>query len=199
MPKPDQGEEWIELYNSGIETVELTDWKLVHVSQGRRFVYVIPLKTTIEGKGHQIFYANLTKIMLSDEGGEVQLLYPDPADVIADMHVYGTPEFEQTSARSYDGGDPWTTACEPTPNAGNCIAPFTHVGVFGIGLGLMIAAISAFIIGLAMPTALLLGGIVGIVAGLIAMTFRLGNNNLLIIGIAANLLAALFVFLGKRK
>ncbi|MDH7487222.1 MAG: lamin tail domain-containing protein, partial [Anaerolineae bacterium] len=74
MPRPGSGDEWIELYNSGSYTVDLSGWKLDD-SDGGYAPYTIPTGTSIAPGGFLVFYRTFG---FNNSGSdEARRLYPD--------------------------------------------------------------------------------------------------------------------------
>jgi len=115
LPHPQNGSdyEFIELYNSGVEEVDISGWYLDDVDGGST-PYEIPLGTKpISPGGYLFFYKTQTKISLNDDGDSARLLFPDmqaasscwPYDEYAPVGV--------AWARTASGGWAWTTTLTP--------------------------------------------------------------------------------------
>lgn len=110
-------DEWIELYNGGATRVDLTNWQLVALGSSGAMTFTLPPTTTIPAQGYAIFFHAQTKLELTG-AGQVRLLYPNAH--VADAVAYPAVRFDQTYARSVDGGGHWTADCVPSPDARNC-------------------------------------------------------------------------------
>jgi len=115
LPHPQNGTdyEFIELYNSGTEEVDISGWYLDDVDGGST-PYEIPLGTEpISPGGYLFFYKTQTKISLNDDGDSARLLFPDmqaasscwPYDEYAPVGV--------AWARTTSGAWVWTTTLTP--------------------------------------------------------------------------------------
>lgn len=118
LPKPsDDQSEWIELYNSGNDSVSLNTWKLENTSDGGKS-YILNASWIIPGKGFLLLSKSQTGINLSIEGDTVKLV--DNNGTVADSQSYpGTLGFNTSIGRSTDGAGVWTSCSEATPAAGN--------------------------------------------------------------------------------
>ncbi|OFX03724.1 MAG: hypothetical protein A2W62_02780 [Alphaproteobacteria bacterium RIFCSPLOWO2_02_42_7] len=80
LPNPegkDSDSEWIELFNSSSESVDLSGWFLDDIEGGSK-TYEIPLGTLIAPKSYLVFNIQDTKIQLNNTGGDsVRLLDPN--------------------------------------------------------------------------------------------------------------------------
>lgn len=110
-------DEWIELYNGGSTRVDLANWQLVAISGTGAITFTLPPTTTIPAQGYAIFFHGQTKLELNG-AGQVRLLFPN--NNVADAVTYPALRFDQTYARSVDGGGQWTANCVPSPDARNC-------------------------------------------------------------------------------
>ncbi len=72
MPNPEEGGEWVELYNSNPFEVSLSDWQLDDIEGGS-----VPqtFSAVIEGKSFKVIYFTSNK--LNNGGDEARLLRPD--------------------------------------------------------------------------------------------------------------------------
>src|SRR3989338_3280105 len=80
LPNPegkDSDSEWIELFNSSNESVDLSGWFLDDIEGGSK-MYEIPLGTLIAPKSYLVFSIQDTKIQLNNTAGDsVRLLDPN--------------------------------------------------------------------------------------------------------------------------
>lgn len=118
MPDPagsDTTSEFIELFNSGAETVDVAGWKLDD-AEGGSAPYIIPVGMTIRGGAHLSFSRNETKVALNNEGDMVRLLAPDG-------NVKATASFgavkEGQSFNRVDGD--YKASITPTPGQANVL------------------------------------------------------------------------------
>ncbi len=126
VPKTDPSTwEWVELYNTGSESVSLDRWKLDHTA-GDAKSFILNAGAIIEPHGFLTFYGNQTTISFGIDGDTVRLF--DANGNIADSKSFpGTLGYNTPMGRSTDGGDGWVI-CAPdpykaTPNASNNCPP----------------------------------------------------------------------------
>ncbi len=109
---PETDSEFIEIYNSGDDDIDLANWKL---SDGSR-TWTIPSGNTLNTKNYIAFYNQITNISLNNTGDAVSLLAPN--DEERDQVAYTESANEEESyARKDSGQFSWTTTS--TPNAQN--------------------------------------------------------------------------------
>jgi len=114
-PGPD--DEWIELYNRDLTVVDLGGWQLDDIADGGTAPYTIPPGTTILPHGFRVFFKRETGIALNNDGDTVRLIRPD--GVVAEQHTYTGARYDQSYAKTVDGGDTWTTDDSPSPGEPN--------------------------------------------------------------------------------
>jgi hypothetical protein len=121
LPHPGAGaQEFIELYNTGADPVDLSGW-ILDDADGGSSPYLIPNGTVIQPGGWLVFFRDATGVILNDDGDAVRLLYPE--GTAADEFAYdGDPGAGVSWARIPDGG-PWTHRGIPTPGGGNDYSP----------------------------------------------------------------------------
>lgn len=79
LPDPtgsDTDNEFIEIFNSGGATVDLTDWQ-VDDAEGGSTPYTIPSGFSVSASGYMSFTRAVTKIALNNDGDSVRILSPD--------------------------------------------------------------------------------------------------------------------------
>ena len=123
-------DEWIELYNGGEGSVDLTGWRLGALNTTAAVTFTIPANTMIPGRGYSTFFRAQTKLVLDGARTQVRLLYP--SGVVADAVQSPELRFDQSYARSIDGGGRWTPDCVPSPNAQNCRSVATLTSSFNL-------------------------------------------------------------------
>lgn len=112
LPHPSGGvnNEFIELYNSGSESVDLSKW-FVDDNGGTKS-YLIPAGTIIEPNGYLVFYKTVTGLSLSDSGDSGRLLFPDGS--VASTCTYSEyASLDLAWARGDDGKWNWTEKITP--------------------------------------------------------------------------------------
>jgi hypothetical protein len=112
------GDEYIELINMGVDSINLKGWKLDD-GDGGSSPFTLPDLTLLP---RQIvhFYGSQTGISLSDGGDTVRLINPDgrTADIV-NYPVVKTAN--QTWCRLPDGNGAWGFVCYPTPERPNTL------------------------------------------------------------------------------
>ncbi len=113
LPKTDPSSyEWIELYNTGSESVYLDRWHLDHTA-GDSKSFILPANALIQPHGFLIFLGSQTAISFSVEGDTARLF--DANGTLVDSKSYpGTLGYNTSIGRSTDGGDGWVI-CAPDP------------------------------------------------------------------------------------
>ena len=108
FPNPsgsDNEDEFIELKNIGIETVDLTNWKLGDSTSKR---YTIKQGTILPGS-YLVFKRVMTGIALNNTGGDIVKLF-FPNDTLTDSVEYvGSADEDESYARRLDNTWAWTT------------------------------------------------------------------------------------------
>lgn len=113
FPAPPKGEEeWVELYNSGNESVSLVNWSLKDAS-GR--VYTMPQDSNILPQSYLILKKSQTRLSLNNTGDDVLLL--DLIGEIVDETSYPSAKIGISWIR--DTNDEWDWTSAPTPLANN--------------------------------------------------------------------------------
>lgn len=117
-PKPtDEQSEWIELYNSGNESVSLNLWKLEN-TDGEKKTFIINASAIIQPKGFLVFPKSQTGIALRNDGDTVRLI--DQQNTVIDSHGFpGILGFNTSSGRTSDGAGVWSTCTAPTEGSKN--------------------------------------------------------------------------------
>ncbi len=105
---------WIELYNAGATSVDLSGWKIQADT-----TFVIPKDTVIAPHAFRVFFRGQTRLTLL-AASPVRLLAPDNA--VIESVRYPASGDDQVYARASDGGEPWRTGCVPSPATPNCAA-----------------------------------------------------------------------------
>lgn len=113
VPKTDPATyEWVELYNTGSESVLLDRWKLDHTA-GDATSYILNASARIEPHGFLTLYESQTAISFSIGGDTVRLF--DVNNNLVDSQSYpSTLGYNTSVGRSTDGADGWVT-CAPDP------------------------------------------------------------------------------------
>ncbi len=115
---------WVELYNSGTSTVNLSQYKIGLTSNVAE-AWHLPNKS-IAAKGYMIIYCDKNATGLhtdfrleSGKGGAVYLFNNDTqTDAVKEMKKQPAPNIAY--GRQTDGADTWGYQVTPTPGAANC-------------------------------------------------------------------------------
>jgi len=123
FPKPsDEVSEWIELYNNGVDAVDLGGWKLENTN-GDKKVYTFASGTVIQPYTFLTIFQLQTSISLNNGGDTVKLTNANNSE--ADSKGFpSTIGYNYSMGRDGDGGQIWTQCAEATFNKpNNCPAP----------------------------------------------------------------------------
>lgn len=117
-PKPtDEQSEWIELYNTGNESVSLNLWKLEN-TDGERKTFIINASAIIQPHGFLVFPRSQTGISLRNDGDTVRLI--DQQNTVVDSQGFpGILGFNTSIGRTSDGAGVWSTCTAPTEGSKN--------------------------------------------------------------------------------
>jgi len=116
LPSPSSGSsEWIELYNSSDEAIDIGGYQLDDIREGGSSPYSIPTGTTIAPRG---FLAFERTFGLNNTGDEVNLIDAS-GQLVGTCSYQGNPGQNQSIGRVTDGGSTWQVFAVPTKNASN--------------------------------------------------------------------------------
>ncbi len=120
IPNPegkDAENEWIEIYNQGEQTADLSNWQLDDMPDGSK-PFTLPQNTLIFPKEFVVFQRLITKLALNNDEDQVRLIYPN-GNIAAEISYLA--EKKQGQAVAFDGQEYfWTTM--PTPGTANIIS-----------------------------------------------------------------------------
>ncbi|MEZ5014724.1 MAG: CotH kinase family protein [Chitinophagales bacterium] len=122
-------EDWIELYNTGATSVDLSGYHLSD-KESSPDKYTIPAGVTINAGGFLRFWCSdrntvvgtnyHTNFKLTQTTGSEYVVFADPSGVIIDSRHLNNPNQTNHSWGRYpDGTDSWYIFTDPTPNASN--------------------------------------------------------------------------------
>jgi hypothetical protein len=107
-------DEWIELYNSGKQIINLSGWSIfVGLSEERAFQF--PEETVIRSDHYLVLYRSETDLDLPESGGEVYL--SNNNDQLVDVAVY--PALPVDASFSRDNFGRWHSEWPPSPGKFN--------------------------------------------------------------------------------
>jgi hypothetical protein len=109
----DDGDEWVELHNTGTLTVELSGWLLDDAPEGSA-PYLIPAGVVIEPGGWVTLFGADTGLVLEDAGDMVRLFDADGG--LVDAVTFGALPAGASYSRGPEG---WSTERPPSPGAAN--------------------------------------------------------------------------------
>jgi hypothetical protein len=109
--------EWIELYNTGSESVSLNQWKLEN-TEGTPKTFVINASGIIASHGYITYYQPQTGIIFNVNGDTVRLT-DDHNTLIDSQNYLSTLGYNTSMGRSPDGGSSWTICNSQTPDKPN--------------------------------------------------------------------------------
>lgn len=119
FPNPitsNEPDEWIELYNSGDEQVDLSEYKIDDIEGGSS---PFQLSGIIEGKSWILLPKSVTGITLNNTNDDVRLI--SNSGEIIDSVSYDTTQEGKSYARIPDGNGAFEWVDHPTPNATNSV------------------------------------------------------------------------------
>ena len=125
-----QDDEYIELFNTGPQPVDLGGWLLDDMDDSQSKVrsffapdgsrpFVIPAGTVIDPGGFVVFFGSETDVTLNNGGDWVRLIRPD--GVVVEAFEYTTSRDDQAYSKMLDGGDEWTRTYPPSPGRSNTV------------------------------------------------------------------------------
>jgi len=130
--KVGQDDEWIELFNPGLQPAYLRGWQLDDASDGGSDPYVFPDGAVIGPRGHLLVHQVQSRVILNNDADTVRLLAPDGTEL--DRQDYQKPKADQSLARWPDGEGPWSEGLPPSPGmangAGGPVPPSATPGAF---------------------------------------------------------------------
>ncbi len=121
-PKGDDTQEFIELYNSGDEPIDLSFLKLDD-DDGGSHPYTIPAGTILMAHAYMVFGRDVTHLALNNSNDAVRLLQKD-LQVIQSVS-YSTSVEGESYALMIDGDWQWTRT--PTPGSANTLTVSTGI------------------------------------------------------------------------
>jgi len=118
----DVTKQWIELYNSGNESVSLDRWRLEN-SSGEITSFILNASAIIEAHSFLLFYQAQTGINLNKSGDTVKLT-DEKNNTIDQQRYEGILGYNMSVGNSYEGKSGWSICTVATPNQpNNCPTP----------------------------------------------------------------------------
>ncbi len=128
LPAPVPGaEEYVELYNTSVNTVDLAGWKVDDI-EGGSGAHRLPAGSSIAAHGYFLLQGALG---LNNAGDTVRLLASD--GTVRDSHVYASSYQGIPWSRARDGDGAWTDRLPRTPGHANRPAFLTLSGHLYLG------------------------------------------------------------------
>lgn len=113
--------EFIELYNNGSTSEDISGWKLDDIDSGGSSPYTIASGTITPG-GFLVFEKSQTNVALNNSDDTVRVL--DGSNNIIDSHSYTSTTEDVSYGRTVDGGGTWVTCQSLTKGSANaCSVP----------------------------------------------------------------------------
>ena len=117
LPAPFSGQcEWVELFNSGNSTADMSGWLLDDIANGGSPPFVLPNGTELRPGEYLLLSNSTTHIGLNDNGDSVRLL--NSSRVLMDECVFNSSTRGESYGRVPDGGR-LRRILRPTPGATN--------------------------------------------------------------------------------
>ncbi|MBI5449548.1 lamin tail domain-containing protein [Candidatus Gottesmanbacteria bacterium] len=114
--------EFIELYNNGGTSVDISDWKLDDIDSGGSSPYTIISGTNIAAGEFLVFEKSQTNVALNNADDSARLL--DSSNVLIDSYSYSSTIEDISFGRTTDGGGSWVVCQSLTKGSSNaCLAP----------------------------------------------------------------------------
>ena len=121
-------EDWIELYNTSADPVDLSGWHLSD-NLSKPTKWEIPVGTTINGNGFLVFWASgrdvsanghfHTNFKLSQTKGTETIVLAGPSGVVLEFVPLEINLLGHSRARAINGSGSWKICTQPTPNGSN--------------------------------------------------------------------------------
>jgi hypothetical protein len=119
----DVTQEWIELYNTGTETVSLDRWKIEN-NFGDQRSFTLNASVTIAGQSFLTLSQSQYGFTLNKEGDTVRL-FDSSNSQVDNQNYQGILGYNVSVGRSTDGAGSWTICTVPTQNQPNKCPPPT--------------------------------------------------------------------------
>jgi hypothetical protein len=135
MDNHSEYEDWIELYNAGSSSVDLSGYHLSD-DDGEPTKWAIPSGISISAGGFLRFWCSgrnviegshyHTSFKITQSSGGDQVVFADASGTILDINTIENPNQKNHSWGRYpDGGSSWYIFTDPTPNSANASTYYT--------------------------------------------------------------------------
>ncbi len=112
------GDEWVELYNYGASSVDISSWRINDSTAER---YTFPIGVIIPPGGFYVAYGSNQSLSLNNGGDRIELLNGTYSEI--DSRIYSSSNDDISIGRLPNGGTAWTEFNDPTPGQTNGIMP----------------------------------------------------------------------------
>jgi hypothetical protein len=113
-------DEWIEIVNRSVATVDLAGWALDDVAEGGSRPYIFPAGAAVGPGAFLVVFRSTSGLALNNDADTARLLAPDGIEI--DSYAYESPRADRSYSRSGEGDGPWTDAYPPSPGRPNAPA-----------------------------------------------------------------------------
>ena len=113
----DADDEYIELYNAGLVSIDVSGWFLDDIANGGSPPYALPAGTLMPPNGFLLVFSAQTHIALNNGGDTVRLVRPDGVEI--ETASYASSHADQAYSKTIEGGGDWTATYPPSPGSPN--------------------------------------------------------------------------------
>ena len=122
-------EDWIELYNTGTNPVDLSGWHLSD-DEDEPTLWTIEAKIEIAPGGYVVFWCSGRNTgfhtnfkLIQTKNSPETIVLANPAGVVKDKREMKKNHLQHSRGRSTDGGSAWRIFTEPSPGSSNDLSP----------------------------------------------------------------------------
>jgi phosphatidylserine/phosphatidylglycerophosphate/cardiolipin synthase-like enzyme len=119
------GDEWIELFNYGPGTVNISNW---YINDSIATKYIFPMGIEISSASFYVAFGSNQSLGLNNGGDTIELY--NETGVLIDSHTYSTSSDDTSIGRIPDGMANWTQFTVPTPGRTNGELPRIVINEF---------------------------------------------------------------------
>ena len=113
----DADDEYIELYNAGLVSIDVSGWFLDDIANGGSPPYALPAGTLMPPNGFLLVFSAQTHLALNNGGDTVRLVRPDGVEI--ETASYASSHADQAYSKTIEGGGDWTATYPPSPGGPN--------------------------------------------------------------------------------